>query len=255
MRTPLLAGNWKMNGSRLSVESLLSNLKNKDLNPSMEMVVFPSFPYLPQTAEMLSDTAIAWGAQDVCVEDNGAFTGEVSAAMLVDFGCRFVIVGHSERRLYYGESDLLAAQKCEKALTSGLTPILCVGETEAEKTNGLTEQVIGRQLSKVLERVGVEAFNSIVLAYEPVWAIGTGLTASPEEAEAAHAFLRHQIAQENAIVAKKLRILYGGSLKANSASALFVMANIDGGLVGGASLDAEEFLKIAEILTAIKINL
>lgn len=252
MNIPLLAGNWKMNGSRASIDALLGDLKAGIQNSAIEIAVFPPFPYLQQTADLLIDSSILWGAQNLCAEEKGAFTGEVSAAMLTDFKCQFVIVGHSERRLYYGEDDRLIARKCQKALEHGLTPILCVGETEEEKQKGLTEAVIGRQLLSVVEEVGVEAFLKIVLAYEPVWAIGTGLSASCDEAEAAHAFLKYKISEKSAIVAGKMRVLYGGSLKANNAAALFKMPNIDGGLVGGASLDSEEFLQIAEILASEK---
>jgi triosephosphate isomerase (TIM) len=252
MNTPLLAGNWKMNGSRGSIAMLLGNLKKAIQNPTIQMAVFPPFPYLQQTADLLVDSPILWGGQNLCAEEQGAFTGEVSAAMLTDFKCQFVIVGHSERRLYYGEDDRLIARKCQKALEHGLTPILCVGETEGEREKGLTEAVIGRQLLSVLEEVGVEAFLKIVLAYEPVWAIGTGLSASCDEADAVHGFLKYKISEKSAIVAEKMRVLYGGSLKASNAAALFKMPNIDGGLVGGASLDSEEFLRIAEILAQVE---
>jgi triosephosphate isomerase (TIM) len=252
MNIPILAGNWKMNGSRKSIAALLQDLKSAQLTREVEMAVFPPFPYLQQTSDCLASSAVVWGAQDLSVEDQGAFTGEVSAAMLVDFQCRFVIVGHSERRLYHGESDILAAQKCEKALEYGLTPILCVGETQEEKQNGLTEPVIERQLSAVLSIVGVEAFAKAVIAYEPVWAIGTGLSASCEDAESVHAFLKYKISEKSAIVSKKVRVLYGGSLKASNAAQLFAMPNIDGGLVGGASLNSQEFLQLAEILALQK---
>ena len=248
MKTPLLAGNWKMNGSLKSVASLLGDLKNAKLSRAVEVAVFPPFPYLQQTSDLLAGTDLAWGAQNLSVEDKGAFTGEVSASMLNDFKCRFVIVGHSERRFWYGENDALVARKCQKALEYGLTPILCVGETEEEKHKGLTQCVIERQLFAVLVVIGVEAFAKVVLAYEPVWAIGTGLSASCEEAESVHAFLKYKISQKSATISQKLRVLYGGSLKVSNAAALFAMPNIDGGLVGGASLDSQEFLQLAEML-------
>ena len=237
-----------MNGSRKSVEKLLSELTESSIGRSIEMVVFPAFPFLQQVSDRLSYTEIAWGAQDVCAAENGAFTGEVSAAMLIDFGCRFVIVGHSERRHIYGETDKLVARKCQKALAHGLTPILCVGETLDEKRQGLTQTVVERQLTSVLEVIDIEELAKVVLAYEPVWAIGTGLTASNHEAETVHAFLKHKISEKDAIVAKKMRVLYGGSLKAANAAELFAMPNINGGLVGGASQDGKEFLKMAEML-------
>ena len=252
MKLPILAGNWKMNGSTESVKALLSKLAQSAIEPSIKMVVFPPFPFLPQTEQILRETSIGWGAQDMCAEDDGAFTGEVSATMLLDFGCQFVIVGHSERRHIYGESDELVARKCEKALRCGLTPILCVGETQAERQQGLTEAVVARQLYSALDRIGVADFDKIVVAYEPVWAIGTGLTASPDEAEAVHAFLKHKISEKDAIVGKKMQVLYGGSLKAANANELFAMPNIDGGLVGGASLNGDEFLQMASLLASSK---
>lgn len=248
MAPPLLAGNWKMNGSRVSVGSLLSTLKEYAIATAGQMAVFPPFPFLQQVSSVLHNTKIMWGAQNVCAHENGAFTGEVSAAMLVDFGCRFVIVGHSERRLLYGEDDLLVAKKCQRALAHGLTPILCVGETQKERENNLTQAVITRQLLQVIEVLGVESLANIVLAYEPVWAIGTGLTASPQEVEAVHVFLKQKIAEKNAIIAQDVQIIYGGSLKAANATALFTIPHVNGGLVGGASLEAGEFLKIFEIL-------
>lgn len=250
MKLPILAGNWKMNGSTESVKALLSKLTEKPIDPSIKLAVFPPFPFLAQAQKYLKDSQIAWGAQDLCAEDDGAFTGEVSATMLFDFGCQFVIVGHSERRHIYGEGDELVARKCEKALRCGLRPILCVGETQAERQQGLTERVVERQLYSVLDRIGIADFDKIVVAYEPVWAIGTGLTASPNEAEAVHAFLKHKISEKDAIVGKKMQVLYGGSLKAANANELFAMPNVDGGLVGGASLNGDEFLQMANLLAS-----
>ncbi len=241
-----------MNGSRDSVETLLSGLTKISLDRSVEIAVFPPFPFLQQVENKLRYTGIVWGAQDVCAAENGAFTGEVSAAMLIDFGCQFVIIGHSERRHIYGETDKLIARKCQKALEHGLIPILCVGETLDEKRQGRTQEIVERQLASVLEVVDIEAFAKVVLAYEPVWAIGTGLIASNHEAETVHAFLKHKIAEKNATVAKRIQVLYGGSLKAANAAELFAMPNVNGGLVGGASLDTEEFLKIADILMQCK---
>lgn len=236
-----------MHGSRASIGALLSQLK-EHLVDEVQMAVFPPFPFLQETAELLSGTPIAWGAQNVAAEEYGAFTGEVSAAMLVEFGCRFVIVGHSERRSLYGEDDALITKKCKKALEKGLTPILCVGETLEEKESGLTRQIVGCQLLYVLDRLGVEAFTQVVLAYEPVWAIGTGRVASADEAEDVHAFLYQMLAERSMRVAEKTQLLYGGSLKAANAKALFSMPHINGGLVGGASLDGKEFLEMAKIL-------
>lgn len=254
MITPLLAGNWKMNGSRASAESLLLQLAQVKLPDAIEMAVFPSYPFLLQAQQILNQTAIAWGAQDVCVEEKGAFTGEVSASMLADFGCRFVIVGHSERRQFYGESNECVACKCQIALAHGLTPIVCVGETLDEKERGLTQNVVGRQLAAVLTKVATDALVKVVLAYEPVWAIGTGLTPSAQEAENVHVFIKQQVAEKNRLVVEKMPVLYGGSLKATNASELFAMPNIDGGLVGGASLDAHEFLDIARQLAQCKFG-
>jgi triosephosphate isomerase len=203
------------------------------------------FPYLQQAQAVLGSSAVAWGAQDVSAHAQGAYTGEVSAAMLADFACRYVIVGHSERRCLHGESDAQVVAKLKAALAGGLTPILCVGETLAEREGGQTEAVVSRQLDAVLEACGVEVLARSVLAYEPVWAIGTGRTATPAQAQEVHAVLRQRIAAAAADVAAGLRILYGGSVKAANASELFAQPDIDGGLVGGASLVAEEFLAIA----------
>ena len=255
MHLPILAGNWKMNGSSQSIQALLSRLAENSIDDqSIKIIVFPPFPYLAQTAKMLTQTNIDWGAQDVCAEDEGAFTGEVSAGMLVDFGCQFVIVGHSERRHIYGETDELVARKCERALVHDLIPILCVGETQNEREQGLTHAVVSRQLSAVLDRVGDQVFDKIVIAYEPVWAIGTGLTAMPDEADAVHSFLKDKISKKNVIVGEKIKVLYGGSLKATNADELFSMPHIDGGLIGGASLDADKFLKIANLLASNKVG-
>lgn len=244
MRKLLVAGNWKMHGSRAEVAELLGHLKLGIANEqTAEMAVFPPFVFLEQTQKILTGGPIQWGAQNVAAEPKGAFTGEVSAAMLLEFGCRYVLVGHSERRSLYGETDEIVAKKFVLAKQTGLLPVLCVGETLAEREEGRTEQVVKRQLNAVLSQ-GVELFHDAVLAYEPVWAIGTGLTASPEQAQAVHAVLRQQVAENAPDIARKIRILYGGSVKAANAQALFSMPDIDGGLVGGASLDVQEFLKI-----------
>ena len=232
-RSRLVAGNWKMHGSRASIAALLDALVNE--NPGSGCAVCAPFPYLAQVAERLRGSAIAWGAQNVSEHAQGAHTGEVSAAMLAEFGCRYVIVGHSERRQLYGETDAQAAAKFAAVKAAGMTPILCVGETLAERDAGSTEKVVGRQL-------GAVDFKDGVLAYEPVWAIGTGRNATPEQAQAVHAFLRKEVESGTPI-------LYGGSVKPQNAAAIFAMPDVDGGLVGGASLVAKDFLDIARAAT------
>jgi len=244
MRKPLIAGNWKMHGTRTMVNDLLAHFKVVEKNGVTEMAVFPPFVFLEQTQQLLAGSFIQWGGQNLAVELQGAYTGEVSGSMLKEFGCHYVLVGHSERRTLYGETNVLVAQKFALAQQTKLTPILCLGETLEERQNGMTEEVLIQQLDSVLEKVGVTALGNAVLAYEPVWAIGTGLTASPEQAQAVHAMLRQKIAKQSETVATQLRILYGGSVKAAGAEALFAMPDVDGGLIGGAALIAEEFLKI-----------
>ncbi|HSF47955.1 MAG TPA: triose-phosphate isomerase, partial [Burkholderiales bacterium] len=202
------------------------------------------FPYLAQVQSLLAGTRVKWGAQDLSEHTQGAYTGEVAGGMLNDFGCRFVIVGHSERRTLHGEDDSRVARKFSRALAAGLTPILCVGESLRQRDAGITESVVGSQLDAVIEQNGMAAFERAVLAYEPVWAIGTGRTASPEQAQAVHAFIREKISRLDSRVAAELAILYGGSVKASNARALFAMKDIDGGLIGGASLIADEFVGI-----------
>lgn len=214
--------------------------------PGVDVTVCVPFPYLAQAQSMLAGTAVGWGAQNVCERAQGAYTGEVSVAMLQDFSCRHVIVGHSERRAIYAESDALVAEKFAAALAGGLSPILCVGETLAQREAGQTVAVVAAQLDAVLQRVGVAAFAGAVVAYEPVWAIGTGRTASPEQAQEVHVAIRAQIAGADARVAEGVQILYGGSVKPQSAVELFAMPDIDGGLIGGASLVAEDFLAICQ---------
>ncbi len=245
MRQPLVAGNWKMNGSRASVATLLDGLKaGVGEVRNAEMAVCPPFIYIPQVQEALRGTAISWGGQDVSTEASGAFTGEISAAMLLDFGCTYAIVGHSERRTLHGESDELVAKKFAVARAAGLKPILCIGETLEEREQGITEQVCARQLDAVIELEGVSALADGVIAYEPVWAIGTGKVASPEQAQDVHAFIRGRVAALDNAVAEGLRILYGGSMKPGNAAELLAKPDIDGGLIGGASLKAEDFLGI-----------
>ncbi|HLP97864.1 MAG TPA: triose-phosphate isomerase [Sideroxyarcus sp.] len=245
MRRKLVVGNWKMHGSLAQNESLLSSLKSgASLLSGVDVAVCPPFPYLAQLKHALSASVIKWGAQDVHQLEKGAFTGEVSAPMLADFGCTYVIVGHSERRSIYGEGSRLVAEKFAAAQAAGLTPILCVGETLEQREGGTTEAVVAEQLDAVIALSGVLALRKAVVAYEPVWAIGTGKTASPEQAQAVHAFIRQRVAGHDAQVAQALTILYGGSVKAANAAELFAKADIDGGLIGGAALIADEFLAI-----------
>ena len=245
MRQKLVAGNWKMFGSLKSNLSLLHDVAAgvSGLRGTSVAVCVP-FPYLAQAQSVLTGTAVSWGAQNLNEQVQGAFTGEVSASMLQDFACRYVLVGHSERRAIYGESDTLVAEKFAAALASGLSPVLCVGETLAQREAGKTVEVVAAQIDAVLKRVGVAAFFGAVVAYEPVWAIGTGRTASAEQAQEVHAAIRAQIAAADAQVAEGLQILYGGSVKPGNAEELFAMADIDGGLIGGASLVAADFLAI-----------
>jgi triosephosphate isomerase len=241
MRKKLVVGNWKMHGSRAANAQLLAGLK--EAGPwNADVAVCVPFPYIAETALALTGTAIAYGAQDCSAHEQGAYTGEVSSAMLSDIGCRCVIVGHSERRAYHAESDQLVADKAKAALAHGVTPIVCVGETRAEREAGQTEAVVKRQLAAVIHTLA-HCCGEMVVAYEPVWAIGTGLTATPAEAQAVHAVLRAQLhaATDRAAV---MRILYGGSVKADNAAELFAQADIDGGLIGGASLKAGDFAAI-----------
>ena len=245
MRIKFVAGNWKMNGNLAANRVLLDSLVTVVARiPGMKSAVCPPYPYLAQVQQVLSGSGIAWGAQNVSQFDSGAYTGEVSGAMLVDFGCRYVIVGHSERRTIFGESNDVVAQKYEAALKAGLTPILCVGETLAQREAGSTEATVAAQLDAVIERSGVQSFAHAVVAYEPVWAIGTGRTATPGEAQAVHAFIRRRLAAKDETVAPNVQVLYGGSVKGGNAGELFAMPDIDGGLIGGAALDPEEFAAI-----------
>ena len=246
MRKILVAGNWKMHGSKAMVEELLGELLAAQENDAVDLAVFPPFPYLALAAERLANSPIAWGAQTLNPAPKGAFTGEVSAAMLLDHGCRYVLVGHSDRRTLFGEGDAEVAERFAAALAAGLEPVLCVGETLEERESGATEQVVARQLETVLERSGIEGFRRAVVAYEPVWAIGTGRTATPEQAQAVHAFIRDKFASRDGIIAGQLRILYGGSVNGSNAADLFAREDIDGGLVGGASLKARDFLAIRD---------
>ncbi|MBA3902444.1 MAG: triose-phosphate isomerase [Rhodocyclaceae bacterium] len=247
MRRKLVAGNWKMHGSLAGNRDLLQSLvQAPGKGGKADCAVCVPFPYLAQAQDQLKGTAIAWGAQNVSEHAQGAYTGEVSAAMLKDFGCRYVLVGHSERRSLYGESNETVAAKFVAAVMAGLTPVLCLGETLDQREGGVTEKIVAAQLDAVVEAAGLPAFANAVIAYEPVWAIGTGRTARPDQAQEVHAFIRGRIASEDAALALRLQILYGGSVKAQNAAELFGMADIDGGLIGGASLVAKDFLAICE---------
>lgn len=239
----LIAGNWKMNGGLAANEALLGALRQRVGQPVCDVAVCVPAPYLAQVQALAQGTPIALGAQDVSAHAQGAYTGEQSVAMLKDFGVRYAIVGHSERRQYHGETDEVVAAKAGAALAGGITPIVCVGETLAEREAGHTEEVVRRQLAAVIHANG-HCISEIVVAYEPVWAIGTGKTASPEEAQAVHAVLRAQLAHAAADAAARIRILYGGSMNAANAAALLAQPDIDGGLIGGASLKAPDFLQI-----------
>ena len=245
-RQRLIAGNWKMNGALRDSEQLVAALRSgAPASAKATMLLCPPYVYLPAVREWLQGSPIELGAQSLAdKEGTGAYTGEVSGAMLRDVGCRYVIVGHSERRALYGETDALVATKFQAAQRAGLVPIVCVGETLEQREAGQTRSIIAGQVTAVVEAAGVAAFANAVVAYEPVWAIGTGRTASPEQAQEVHAFIRGMIAARDATIAAGLSILYGGSVKGANARALFAMADIDGGLVGGASLVATEFLEI-----------
>lgn len=253
MRRPLVAGNWKMHGTRASVSELIEGLRRQDLPEDVEVAVMPSFVHLDGVAHALQGHAIAVGAQDCAFEPMPcALTGEVAASQLLDLGCRHVLVGHSERRQLLHEDDALIVRKFAAAQAVGLLPVLCVGETREEREAGRTLSVVTGQLDTVIAALGVEVLARAVIAYEPVWAIGTGLTASPDQAQEVHAAIRRRIADSSADVAAAVRILYGGSVKAASAAELFGMPDIDGGLVGGASLNADEFGAICRAAGRVK---
>jgi triosephosphate isomerase len=247
MRRRLVAGNWKMHGSAARNQPLLEGLVAQAGSlRDVDCAVCVPFPYLSQAQGLLTGSEVGWGAQNVSERPEGAFTGEVSVSMLADFGCRYVIVGHSERRNLFGESDELVAAKAGAALKSGLIPVVCVGECLDERDRNVTEAVVSRQLDAVIAEIGVEGLGNSVVAYEPVWAIGTGKMATPQQAQAVHAFLRNRVAVQDADVGARLTILYGGSVKGANAASLFAMNDIDGGLIGGASLDLTEFMAICD---------
>jgi triosephosphate isomerase len=244
-RIPLIAGNWKMNGSTAASSELVRALGAGLSGGAAEMLICPPFVYLTGAADWIGGTSISLGAQDIAAEQgSGAFTGEVSGAMLADVGCRYAIVGHSERRAIFGEDDAMVIRKFQAAQAVGLIPILCVGENLDQREGGETEAFVLGQVKAVIDAVGIGAFKDAAVAYEPIWAIGTGKTATPAQAQAVHAVIRALIADHDAIIANSLRILYGGSVKGSNAGELLSQKDIDGGLVGGASLDAADFLAI-----------
>jgi triosephosphate isomerase (TIM) len=242
MTRKLIAGNWKMNGGLAANESLVKAMLEGLATPACDIALCVPAPYLAQLQSLLKGSPIDWGSQDVSAHEQGAYTGEISAAMLRDFGCRYAIVGHSERRQYHGETDEVVAAKAQRALAVGVTPIVCVGETLQQREAGETEMVVKRQLAAVIHTVG-HCISEIVVAYEPVWAIGTGKTATPEQAQQVHAVLRAQLAAATTNP-KRVHILYGGSMNAANAASLLAQSDIDGGLIGGASLKAPDFLQI-----------
>ncbi len=244
MRRKLIAGNWKMNGSLAANAALLNGIKADLGQPACDVAVCVPAPYFAQCMAALSGTSVAWGGQDLSVHESGAYTGEVSGTMLQDFGCAYVIVGHSERRTYHGESNDLVAQKAGSAIKAGLTPIVCVGESLEEREAGRTDAVVGAQIDAVLAALDTDDVARIVVAYEPVWAIGTGKTATPQMAQDVHATLRAKLGNRNRNAADSVQILYGGSMKPDNARELLAMPDIDGGLIGGASLKTADFLAI-----------
>ncbi|MDP7553732.1 MAG: triose-phosphate isomerase [Candidatus Thioglobus sp.] len=247
MRKTIVAGNWKMNASKESVNKLVLGILSGMGNVSSEVVVCAPFPYLSQVEALITHSQIKLGAQNLNLNMSGAFTGEVSAKMIKDFGAQHVIVGHSERRSLYGETNIMVAEKVKAALDNDLIPLFCVGETLEQREAGETESVVDAQINTVVELVGIEAFLNIIVAYEPVWAIGTGVTASPEQAQAVHAFIRQLLANKDNGVAQQTPILYGGSMNATNANELIACTDIDGGLIGGASLKPEDFLQICRV--------
>ena len=251
MRQPLVAGNWKMNGSRESVKELLEGIKAGmgDVTTAEVAVCSPHL-FLGDVQNLLQGSAVVWGGQDISMHASGAYTGETAGSMLGEFGCKYVIIGHSERRTYHGESDQDVAVKFAAAREAGLVPILCVGETLEEREQGIWKDVLARQMDAVVAHCGVEALGEGVVAYEPVWAIGTGKTATPEQAQEVHALIRARIAESNAEVAEKIQILYGGSMNPGNAADLIGQTDIDGGLIGGASLKPADFLAVASAANA-----
>lgn len=247
MRRILIAGNWKLNGSKDSIGSLVSNLSaGVDSTSKVDVAVCSPYIYVPFVESLLADSAISLGAQDVSMHASGAYTGEVAAGMLKEFSCKYCLVGHSERRELHGESDATVASKFKALKAEGIIPVLCVGESLEERDQGITMSVVEKQLMAVIDECGIDAIDGSVIAYEPVWAIGTGRTASPEQAQEVHAGIRALLERFNKDIAVKTQILYGGSMNPANASALLAMQDIDGGLIGGASLKADDFLTICQ---------
>jgi triosephosphate isomerase len=244
MRRKLVAGNWKMNGSIAANAALLTQIQAEFSGAECDVAVCVPFPYLAQCQSLLSGSSLCLGAQDVSIYECGAYTGDVCAAMLLEFGCRYVIVGHSERRAYFGETSELVAQKALIAVEKGLIPIVCIGETLEQRETGQTKEIVLQQLDAVLSVMAAADVAKIVIAYEPVWAIGTGRTATPEMAQEVHAVVRKRLQEKDPMAAEQVKILYGGSMKPDNAQALLAMEDIDGGLIGGASLKAQDFMAI-----------
>lgn len=255
MRRTMVAGNWKMNCSRSTAKELLEEIVTGigATTQNINVAVFPPFVHIPQAEQILTNAAIGWGGQNLSQYNDGAYTGEISGDMLKDFGCKYVLVGHSERRALFHETNEIVAEKFAKAQSCALIPILCVGETLAERDEQKTFEVIEAQIQAVLSlKGGVNIFKKAIIAYEPVWAIGTGLSATPDQAEAVHKFIRTQIANYDENIAAHLNILYGGSVKVDNAAGLFEMPNIDGALIGGAALKATDFLQICQMASGVK---
>ena len=246
MRKTIVAGNWKMNASKETVSSLIEGILSGMNEVSSEVIVCAPFPYLSQVESLINNSKLMLGAQNLNINPAGAFTGEVSADMIKDFGAQHVIVGHSERRSLYGETNAIVAEKTKAAIGAGLTPLLCVGESLEDRESGKTEAIVEEQINAVIDLIGIEAFDQVIIAYEPVWAIGTGLTASPEQAQTVHLFIRNLLANSSEKIAKRTPILYGGSMNAANAADLISCSDIDGGLIGGAALKAEDFLQICK---------
>ena len=246
MRKTIVAGNWKMNASKETVNSLIEGILSGMNEVSSEVIVCAPFPYLSQVESLINNSKLMLGAQNLNVNPAGAYTGEVSADMIKDFGAQYVIVGHSERRSLYGETNAIVAEKTKAAIGAGLTPLLCVGESLEDRESGKTEAIVEEQINAVIDLIGIESFDQVIIAYEPVWAIGTGLTATPEQAQAVHLFIRNLLADSSEKIAKRTPILYGGSMNAGNAADLISCSDIDGGLIGGAALKAEDFLQICK---------
>ena len=246
MRKTIVAGNWKMNASKESVNALIEGILSGMNETSSEVIVCAPFPYLSQVESLIQGSSLMLGAQNLNVNSAGAYTGEVSADMIKDFGAQHVIVGHSERRSLYAETNAIVAEKTKTAIDARLTPLLCVGESLEDRESGNTEAIVEEQINAVIDLIGIESFDQVIIAYEPVWAIGTGLTATPEQAQAVHLFIRNLLADSSEKIAQRTPILYGGSMNAGNAADLISCSDIDGGLIGGAALKAEDFLQICK---------